>query len=413
MKKIINVQNLICLVAFFTPLYLVKFSIGGIPTNILEILIYFLFAFFIFSEKNIDFRNIYSRYKIYILGIALIFLGLFISTAAGSNWREGLGIIKGWFFDPLLLALVIITSVKTREEADNILKSLYFSAFSVSLIGLSYFLSGHLTYDFRLQAFYLSPNYLAMFLSPAIFIGIYLIRQSLEKRKDTPNSPISLIFLIYPISLLLILAGLYLTYSYVTWIAIILSFAIIFLIQKKWKTILIILIIFLIACITQINNPKFNKLSAPRSSLESRITIWHSASKILKDNPILGIGPGNFQNKYLEYQKYFPPYLEWAVPEPHNLYLAFWLESGILGIAGFLLIIYVWLKNMIAEIKIQKNSRTLLAAALLSIMLYILIHGLADTPYWKNDLSVIFWIIFSLGIIFCHSREGGNPVKLI
>ena len=27
-----------------------------------------------------------------------------------------------------------------------------------------------------------------------------------------------------------------------------------------------------------------------------------------------------------EYQKHFPPYLEWAVPQPHNLYLAFWLQ---------------------------------------------------------------------------------------
>jgi len=156
---------------------------------------------------------------------------------------------------------------------------------------------------------------------------------------------------------------------------------------------------------TQANNPKLSKLTAPRSSLESRITIWHSASRILKDNPIFGIGQGNFQDKYLEYQKYFPPYLEWAVPQPHNLYLAFWLESGILGISGFLLIIIVWIKNITSEIKNQKNSRTLLAATLLSIILYILIHGLVDTPYWKNDLSVIFWIIFSLGLSRTTSRQ--------
>jgi O-antigen ligase len=263
----------------------------------------------------------------------------------------------------------------------------------VSLIGLFYFLSGHLTYDSRLSAFYLSPNYLALFLAPAVFIGIYLIRQSLEKRKDIP---------IYPISLIIILINLYLTYSYAAWVSIILSFLVMLLIQKTFSRKLAITIILasMIVIAFQAKNEKFSNLfnNSERSSLSSRIMIWKSSLKILKDNPIFGIGPGNFQNKYLEYQKYFPPYLEWAVPEPHNLYLAFWLQSGILGIIGFLLIISAWLKNIIAEIKNQKNSPIFLAA-LFSIMLYILIHGLIDTPYWKNDLSVIFWIIFSLGIL--------------
>jgi putative inorganic carbon (hco3(-)) transporter len=416
MKKNINVQNLILLVVFSVPLYLIKFSIGGISTNILEILIYFLFIFFIFSEKNIGFKDIYKKYKIYILGIVLIFLGLLISTVINKNWYEGLGIIKGWFSDPLLLAFVIIESIKTRKDSENILKSLYLSTLVVSLIGIFYLISGNLTYDFRLKAFYLSPNYLAMFLSPAVFIGIYLFQfQSAKFKVQNYSSKFKinlwLSFLIF--SLLIIILNLYLTYSYAAWISIILALAITLLIQKKWKIILMIATIFLAIFATQISNTKLNKLTAPRSSLESRIMIWHSASKILKDNPFFGIGPGNFQNKYLEYQKYFPPYLEWAVPQPHNLYIAFWLESGILGLSGFLLIIFVWLKNIIPQIKNQKNSHALLAATLFSIMIYILIHGLFDTPYWKNDLSVIFWIIFSLGIICCHSRESGNPEKLI
>ena len=61
---------------------------------------------------------------------------------------------------------------------------------------------------------------------------------------------------------------------------------------------------------------------------------------MIEKNPLFGIGPGNFQNKYLEYQKYFPPYLEWSAPQPHNIFLAFWLESGLLGLAGFVIIAF-------------------------------------------------------------------------
>jgi len=119
---------------------------------------------------------------------------------------------------------------------------------------------------------------------------------------------------------------------------------------------------------------------------------------MLKNNFIFGIGPGNFQNKYLEYQKYFPPYLEWAVPEPHNIYLAFWLQSGIIGFTGFIILIFSWLKKITKEIlNNQKNSHIL--AVSLGIMTYILIHGIFDTTYWKNDLSLVFWIIFSMALL--------------
>ena len=32
-------------------------------------------------------------------------------------------------------------------------------------------------------------------------------------------------------------------------------------------------------------------------------------------------------------------------------------------------------------------------------MVVLLVHGLVDTPYFKNDLSVLFWLIIGLGII--------------
>ncbi len=36
---------------------------------------------------------------------------------------------------------------------------------------------------------------------------------------------------------------------------------------------------------------------------------------------------------------------------------------------------------------------------LISLMIYILVHGLVDTTYWKNDLALMFWLIIGLGLI--------------
>jgi O-antigen ligase len=119
--------------------------------------------------------------------------------------------------------------------------------------------------------------------------------------------------------------------------------------------------------------------------------IWQSSGKILSDNWLLGIGPGNFQDKYLEYQKYFPPYLEWAVPHPHNLYLAFWLYGGLVGLVSFLVILYFFFKKVETP---KLGVSTGVKYIALGVMIYVLLHGLVDTTIFKNDLAVVFWLTY-------------------
>jgi O-antigen ligase len=126
--------------------------------------------------------------------------------------------------------------------------------------------------------------------------------------------------------------------------------------------------------------------------------IWKTSEKLIQDNYLWGIGPGNFQNKYLEYQKFYPPYLEWAVPHPHNIFLAFWLYSGIIGFAGFLILLGFFFREFFAE---QKSALKFMA---LGIMLVILIHGLFDTTYFKNDLAVFFWLAY-LGMMKSGNKD--------
>ncbi len=380
---------LIYITVFLIPSYLIRFSILGIPTNILEILIYLTFISWILEKQKVSWNRLFQEYKIYIFSVLLIFLGLILSTLINKNYQGGFGIIKGWFFDPLLFSFILIHKIKDLKDIENILKTFYFSAFVVSLVAIEYFFYGHLSYDGRLSAFWSSPNYLAMFLAPAIFIGIYILKSNKQKTK---SKNITMIF-----SLAIVAFIIYLTHSYSTWISIFLGLLIIELITKKinTKNIIIFSLVISLFLLAQINNPKIKEVFSERSSLNSRITIWKSSALMIKNNFFLGIGPGNFQNKYLEYQKYFPPYLEWAVPQPHNMFLAFWLQSGIIGLSGFILLIFFWLKKTIWITRNnQKNS--IISAVSLGIIAYILLHGIFDTTYWKNDLSLIFWIIFFL-----------------
>ena len=42
----------------------------------------------------------------------------------------------------------------------------------------------------------------------------------------------------------------------------------------------------------------------------------------------------------------------------------------------------------------------------LAMMVCILVHGLVDTTYWRNDLAVVFWAVIAAN--FYLSKIGGN-----
>ena len=354
------------------PLCLVRFSVFNIPTSAFEILTVILGIVFFLKNKSskIDLGD----YKYYALPIVMILVGLVLSSAVNGAYRSGLGVIKGWFLIPMAFAFIASKEIDYK----NIFKAIYTSAFIVSAIALGYFLLGKLTFDGRLQAFYSSPNYLAMYLAPAILIGAVLFR---ENKKWYANSLVIMLF------------SLYLTFSYAAWLAVLITGVVVFVIfEKKHKQsnglLWVLLSSMLFFLVFQIQTPKMQGLLhlQERSSASSRIMIWTSASKIIQDNWVFGIGPNQFQNKYLEYQKYFPPYLEWAVPEPHNLLLAFWLQAGLLGLIGFVLLIWRWLRQIL---KVEDDT---LAKLSLVVIMTALVHGIFDTTYFKQDLAFIFWL---------------------
>jgi putative inorganic carbon (HCO3(-)) transporter len=201
----------------------------------------------------------------------------------------------------------------------------------------------------------------------------------------------------------LIIFSLYFTFSYAAWIAVLVGvfFLAVFAYKKEKRK--LVFSVFFLALIAlglfffQTGGEKLdNLISFERSSLQSRLMVWDSAVKIIKNNLIFGIGPGLFQNYYLEYQKYFNiPYLEWAVPQPHNLFLAWWLQAGIFGLFGFIWLIFLFFNNLWQFFK--KTKQPLIIISLMAVMIYILVHGLVDTTFWKNDLALLFWLTTALG----------------
>ena len=382
-------------IVFLLPTYLIKFNLGLVPTNLLEGMIILLFLSQL-SKLNIrKISQIITQRKLLFSGVFLLFFGLIISTFFSNNSITSLGILKSWFIVPMIFSL-IISHQTNKKSAPIIFDSLALSGVTISIIAVIYFILGETTYDGRIAAFFNHPNFLAMYLSPCFIISFSNILKNPYRRYR----------LYWFLSSILIIFTTLLTQSIGTLVSIIIA-SITYLVLTKHITRknkfhlclgFFLLVVFSIGMLS----PKIDILfTTNRSSMHSRIIIWQSATKILKDNWLIGIGAGNFQSYYLDYQKYFPPYLEWSSPQPHNIFLAFWIQLGVSGFLGFLLMLIWFYKSGITILKKEALSATLIA-----IMSVVLIHGLTDTTYWKNDLSIVFWLLIALMILISRNHYG-------
>jgi len=81
---------------------------------------------------------------------------------------------------------------------------------------------------------------------------------------------------------------------------------------------------------------------------------------------------------------------------PHNTVLNFWTE---LGLAGALLFTWIIVRFFILCVRLINRrvmGHELLVMGLMGAMAVIIVHGMVDVVYFKNDLAIMFWIMIAL-----------------
>ena len=74
-------------------------------------------------------------------------------------------------------------------------------------------------------------------------------------------------------------------------------------------------------------------ISEAPKSLKYRLQYWTGAWKVIQDRPLLGTGPGNFRQHYLQHKA---PESSEEISDPHNLFLDVWTSGGIVGVVGLM-----------------------------------------------------------------------------
>lgn len=370
------------------PLYFIRIPLFTTSLSILTcFLIILSITLLIVHHKNIS--TIFKKEKI-LWYLALFFVLSFVPALFFHPSLHSFGVFIEWLFMPTLTGFLIFIHTTQQLNARTwISVGMLTILFFVSCISLLYLSHNTTTFDGRLQAYFLSPNHLAMFIAPLIFfvLAYFTTTRSL------------FIKIIVCITLLCSLTTLFFTYSFSTLFTLLFLGIIISFILIKRKIFLFFTILLMIISLFFIGYQKIihSNIDWQRNSFASRLMIWDSATFYIQNNTILSSSIDNFQQDYLSAQPYFEPYLEWSAPTPHNLLLTLWISGGFFSVLFFCLLCTRWLYLSIHTYHKTKNTTILLYIAAL---LTILLTGLLDTPYWKNDLSIIFWIIIGSTFIY-------------
>jgi len=429
------------------PAYLIRFSVFGIPSTMLEAMILITFAVWFFKnwlpnykerKKNNAARTPYPFSREIL---ALIVLS-FISVGIAGFSTSALGIWKAYFFEPILVFILIMNICRDKKHWQKILWSLLISALAVSIVAIYQKITGKfISNEFwaneatrRAVSFFGYPNAVGLYLAPLVplFLGWFF---SLPRRTTIIKTLKKLLIITVIIASL---ASVYFAHSEGALVGIIASlFVFGFFANKKVRATTITLSIIIIA-VTLLCAPlkdlAVQKITLHDLSGQIREQQWKETFQALKGAKIItGAGLANYKETVAPYHqegiffnsdnipnfdavtwasstlrvKYWQPVEIYLYP--HNIFLNFWSEIGLLGALVFIWLIFkaaLVAYKTFRSLKKSDAPEKYLALGLMTSLVCIFVHGLVDVPYFKNDLAVMFWIFIALiGLMSLTKKE--------
>lgn len=373
------------------PAYLIHLRLLGLPTNSWELVVAAVaLSGALQPAVRHAWRSAAGRLPRRLAAAALVFVAAaIISTIRSSQPAVSLGILKGWVLFPLLLGYLSAAELWQHSSfRQHVLAALITPALVVAIIGIS-----QLPASQRVYSLYDVPNSLALWLAPLTAV---LLWQGIERPRVLGSAAVLFIALTATRSL----AG---------WLAPLLAVIVLsFWFRKSRRRALILGVLLAVATavVTRDRLTYFaGSLQENRTSLTVRLQLWSIGWELAKENPLFGLGLGQFEPAYQQelherFARYEParqngghatavPLPEFVFRDPHNWPLSFWLNTGLLGLVSFTVLNALILRSLSRRLP---STRLAAAAALTTLLL----HGLVDTVYWKNDLAALYWIVITL-----------------
>lgn len=405
---------LLLLTFILAPAYVIRFSFFHLPTNLLMVwvfLVWVAFLIFIFLPKAWgdgrrperfevlswgSFLNFLKKLdKKVLIPLCLFLLAGLISTFVGGVDRQKLGQFIVLFLQPISLFFISGYIFKQNPKSKNLLLTtcylllaaagLYAVLQYFTLLGLPPLWWGNSQEPKRALSFFIHPNFYALWSAPLLAFLIPDLAVNLKSK----------ILNLKSLAWLLGALGLLLSLSRSGWLGLAAAVGVYLIVaaDKKIRKIILAGAIIALAIVVYYPNLRYRVLLPfyGEKSANSRIELWSDGFKAIKKSPVLGLGLTGFAKQYGQLNT--DPTLD-THNFPHNIFLNFWVETGLLGLISFCYLVWIYIY------KGFKNRADIFALGISLFLIAILFQGLVDNPYLKNDLALVFWMVLTFVLSF-------------
>jgi putative inorganic carbon (HCO3(-)) transporter len=380
------------------PLFIVRWHYGPLPTTLLETAILITAAAYVATlwfEKKLPERTPYD------IPIALWLIAGVLGIIASPNHLKAAGTYRAYFVEAVAVFYIAVDMLRSRDDLRKFfaLGAISASLFAIGQIVLFAWVAAHHQLQLGDGPAFLnsSANADALYLEPPLAFAAGFAAFGWTRRDRLVALGV----------LGLTLAAMVLTLSRGGYLAVsVLALVLVLYLPSRRLRIWVVGGIAVVALLV-LEVPFIGlRISDAAHSAGLRSSIYSQALTMLAQRPILGAGIGGFSSRVAP----FHPSGQEVEIYPHNVFLTTWSEVGLLGLIAFSIILFGLLWRGIRALPLTNETfRPVLWGAVGALVLF-LIHGLFDSPYWKNDLAVQFWLVAALVVVAIRgARVAGRP----
>jgi O-antigen ligase len=379
------------------PLYVVRWKYGPISTTLLELLVVATIALYLLGRSSQ--RALRLNRTPYDVPIALLLLAGGMAVLVPPDRWHALGLYRAYFLEPVAIFYVAIDLL--RRAPDQIRRVLVglgvgssiFAGVNVVAFFVS-FIHGTFVLGSPPSALYTSSPEVAMYLEPPFALAAGFVMFA-DRRKDRLMALAWIAILAAALALTLS-RGAYFAIAALALVAIATSRA------RLWLaagTVVVAIVLLQVPLIAKRFAGQFDLFDS-QTTIRGRLSIFTDTLTMLRDHPIFGNGLGGYH--YLFRGTILEIY-------PHDVWLTFWVEIGLLGMVAFAVIFFGLLyRGWRGYAHASGFYRALLWGVSGSLVLWG-VHGLVDSPYWKNDMSIEFWVLAAFEVVALRAIGKGVP----
>ncbi len=332
-----------------------------------------------------------------LLFIGILMLSIFFSPLKIMSLRQ-------WFryVMPAMVYFIVLESFNNHKEIKKLLKFILFSSIPILIVGFYQLISRnevHFLQDIGVNRIYGTlghPNTYAMFLIVILLLTIYHFFESKMKY-----------FWVYlPLFMCLVIL-LISTYTRVGWAAFFAAISIAgFLKYRKFYFLFLLVGIIVFLFSTYFTSIIVERLQ-PNPSFWQRFDFNQFGILLFKQNPILGHGVGSYEIiSQPQFGTISQTYGLKIGIAPHNDYIRFLAEGGLLGLTAFLFLMYSALKLSAKIFKSTYSNLRDYGVFLISLIVAILVFGITDQGFEYADFY--FWLFLAIGEIYLRNKKGSK-----